>query len=191
MSLNKSIVILTPGRSGSEYLADILSRITGYTKISKESSSTYYHEDFKDNCIYKRHYRFSYFVNMDVPIIVSMRDPRDIAVSAAYYNNEDVNHYLQGWKIDWLTDYIENKHKKKHYLFKIENFSARELEKCLQELEIKHEANIKEIIEMNPWKKYHEEDNMHYRCGERNQWKGLYTTKVYDPILKELKYMGL
>lgn len=185
------ILIITPGRSGSEYLSQILSLITNYPRVKKiKNSSIYKGEIFEPGFIYKRHYKFSEIIELKIPILVAVRDPRDIAVSAAFYYNQNPQKYLmEAWKIDWFFDFINYKNRSDHFVFRIEDFSIKKVMECLNFLKINYNKDsVKEIIDNNSFEKYKKENTRHYRSGKQGQWKSYDVPEKFNIILKSLNY---
>lgn len=165
------IFILSPGRSGSEYVRFLLAEITHFDFVERKDNS-YKETEFLDNHIYKRHYEFSSMLSYKANFIISMRDPRDIAVSAAFYNNSDPTEYLSNdWSMSWVRDYVRHLDHD-NFLYKIEDNSVSLLKDCLNFLNFEYDDNkIEKIFDRYSWDFYHETNSRHYRSGKCGQWK--------------------
>lgn len=142
--MNKSIYINSPGRCGSHWLRNILIALLGLkqTRIGNWSNEDRIYNDH-------RYFPELRFWEDRMNILVMIRDPRDVCVSAVYYMlyinrmrsdelqeclsnfhcsfmsnnfNELMDHYKnEGFNIPWFESYVSEKNDINHVLIKYED----------------------------------------------------------------------
>lgn len=175
----KPILILSPGRTGSEWQKTIISKLLRLQHIDSVTDGAGQLENcFKTilgtDRVYKRHETFSAIIdaNIDAHIALSIRDPRDIAISAAYYNKHDpINYLTSGWQISWMQDYLDNKDKIDHAVMRLEDGIVA-IGNALRHWKISFDAHdLISICTEHDLIKLKQASPRHYRSGEFQQWK--------------------
>lgn len=145
----KSIFLITPGRSGTQWMKNILRKVLnlklGVDKYNPNKVVFETLEEYVDliqekenknpgNSLYVGHIGIDKLKSLDINKIVLVRDPRDICVSAVYYmimknsiNKDKFEGHLKmflrdgGPNANFIKSYLEYSDEIDHYLIRFED----------------------------------------------------------------------
>lgn len=160
MNFGDSLVITSPGRTGSHWLLFMLEELLN---IPRYEQKTFQREDHLGDfinhlnhstpAIYNVHQRYSVARTIGKPLIVSIRDPRDVLISAAHYNgaklggrvSDLIHYYAKGpLHLGWFDDYVSARNKEDHFCVCYEDLHLRGTQvlcDILSWLGVKHDPN--------------------------------------------------
>lgn len=207
----KSFYLSSAGRCGSHWLSGVLSFLFDLKKIpfkmlniDNEFSHKQKLKEIDDpgKNIYVSHLPFNYCKDIDMNIIVMVRDPRDICVSATYYwimkgsyKLEEFNQYFYralesgGSNPSFQNSYIKYKKQIPHFLYKYEDMVNNDqllIENILNYFKLGHDSErLKQALELHSFKSLtkgrsngEEQIFDHYRKGIIGDWKNYFTEEM-------------